>query len=211
MVSSFLQLLKKKYHEQVDETGQAYIDFAVNGADRMKQLIKDLLEYSRLDSKSDEPDETDMGQVMQEVIYTLGDRIRQANATVDVGPLPVIIAHRTQMFQLLQNLVSNGLKYNDQPHPKVSVNALDQSDHWLFEIHDNGIGIEERHYNKIFAIFQRLHTRSQYSGTGIGLSVCKKIVERAGGSIWVQSKPGSGSTFYFTIPKIESMEEDGQH
>ncbi|MCR6720128.1 MAG: PAS domain S-box protein [Chitinophagaceae bacterium] len=211
MVSSFLQLLKKKYHEQVDETGQAYIDFAVNGADRMKQLIKDLLEYSRLDSKSDEPDETDMGQVMQEVIYTLGDRIRQANATVDVGPLPVIIAHRTQMFQLLQNLVSNGLKYNDQPHPKVSVNALDQSDHWLFEIHDNGIGIEERHYNKIFAIFQRLHTRSQYSGTGIGLSVCKKIVERAGGSIWVQSKPGSGSTFYFTIPKIESMEENGQH
>lgn len=202
MVSSFLQLLKKKYHERVDETGQAYIDFAVNGADRMKRLIKDLLDYSRLDSKSDEPGQTDMGQVLQEVIYTLGDRISQSNAVVEAGPLPVILAHRTQMFQLLQNLVSNGLKYNQQLQPRISIHALDQSDHWLFEVHDNGIGIEEKYYNKIFIIFQRLHTRSQYSGTGIGLSVCKKIVEKAGGSIWVQSKPGSGSTFYFTIPKV---------
>lgn len=201
MVSSFLQLLKKKYDSNIDETGQSYIDFAVNGAERMKSLIKDLLEYSRLDSKPLEPTETDMAQVVQEVIYTLEDRIRQCNATVDVGPLPIIMAHRTQMFQLMQNLVSNGLKYNKSENPVVRINALDQSDHWLFEVQDNGIGIEEKYFNKIFVIFQRLHQPGQYSGTGIGLSVCKKIVERAGGEIWVKSMPGSGSTFYFTIPK----------
>ncbi len=202
MVSSFLQLLKKKYNTQLDETGQGYIDFAVDGAERMKRLIKDLLDYSRLDSKEDDLDDTDMNQVVQEVIYTLGERIQKQNAVVDTGPLPVLPkTHRTQLFQLMQNLISNGLKYNRTEQPTVSVHALEQADHWLFEVRDNGIGIDPKYFDKIFVIFQRLHNRTQYSGTGIGLAVCKKIVERAGGMIWVKSVPDSGSSFYFTIPK----------
>jgi PAS domain S-box-containing protein len=205
MVSSFLQLLKKKYNTQLDETGQGYIDFAVDGAERMKRLIKDLLDYSRLDSKEEDLDDTDMNQVVQEVIYTLGERIRKQNAIVETGPLPMLPkTHRTQLFQLMQNLISNGLKYNKTEQPTVRVHALEQADHWLFEVRDNGIGIDPKYFDKIFVIFQRLHNRTQYSGTGIGLAVCKKIVERAGGMIWVKSVPDSGSSFYFTIPKRNS-------
>ncbi len=202
MVSSFLQLLKKKYNAQLDETGQGYIDFAVDGAERMKRLIKDLLDYSRLESKEEDLDDTDMNQVLQEVIYTLGDRISKQNAIVETGPMPILPkTHRTQLFQLMQNLISNGLKYNKTEQPTVRVHALEQADHWLFEVRDNGIGIDPKYFDKIFVIFQRLHNRSQYSGTGIGLAVCKKIIERMGGIIWVKSVPDNGSSFYFTVPK----------
>jgi light-regulated signal transduction histidine kinase (bacteriophytochrome) len=146
-----------------------------------------------------------MNQVVQEVIYTLGERIRKQNAIVETGPLPMLPkTHRTQLFQLMQNLISNGLKYNKTEQPTVRVHALEQADHWLFEVRDNGIGIDPKYFDKIFVIFQRLHNRTQYSGTGIGLAVCKKIVERAGGMIWVKSVPDSGSSFYFTIPKRNS-------
>ena len=206
MVSSFMQLLEKKYGHLLDATGQEYIHYAVDGADRMKRLIQDLLNYTRLEAAQEDPGDTDMNQVVQEVIYTLSDRIQKSNASVEFGTLPVLSGtHRTQMFQLIQNLVSNGIKYNQQEKPVVRIDALDQSDHWLFQVSDNGIGIDPRYFDKIFMVFQRLHARQQYSGTGIGLSVCKKIVERAGGNIWVDSVAGAGSTFSFTIPKMQAI------
>jgi PAS domain S-box-containing protein len=202
MVSSFLQLLDRKYGNKLDDTAREYVRFAVNGADKMKRLIQDLLDYSRLDSGRDELGDTDMNQIVQEVIYTLDDRIKMRGALIEVGQLPVLSdTNRTQMFQLIQNLVNNGLKYNEQSQPIVRIDALEQADHWLFTVNDNGIGIEPRFFDRIFVVFQRLHSQSQYNGTGIGLSVCKKIVERAGGNIWVESALGQGSTFSFTIPK----------
>ncbi|WP_276503192.1 PAS domain S-box protein [Terrimonas pollutisoli] len=199
MISSFLQLLQKKYNKQLDETAGQYISYAVDGAERMKRLILDLLEYSRVGTSRDQFTDTDINEVVGQVLETFNNKIQQTGALVKVHAMPVVKAVRIQMVQLFQNLVSNSLKYNTSPAPEIEIGCEKKDGAWQFFVKDNGIGIDQKYFEKVFAIFQRLHNKNQFSGTGIGLAICKKIAEKHGGNIWVASCPGNGSTFFFTI------------
>jgi len=201
MVSSFLQLLQKKYNGRLDNKADQYIHYAVDGAERMKALIMDLLEYSRVGTGKDGFDWVDTETVIGEVGDIFREKIISARATIDVAPLPTVWADKVQLTQLFQNLVSNALKYHSDQRPVIRIRAEEEACHWKFSIGDNGIGIDPQFFDKIFIIFQRLHNKNDYSGTGIGLAICKKIVERHGGRIWVESTPQKGSLFYFTILK----------
>lgn len=204
MVSSFLQLFEKKYKNQIDETADKYIHFAVDGAERMKRLIQDLLKYSRAGRSQDELGSTDMNQVAAEVVTTFEPEIRERNATIKTGHLPVLPRTRkVQMVQLLQNIISNALKYNNSKNPLIQIDATETEDHWQITIKDNGIGFDEKYADKVFMIFQRLHHKEEFSGTGIGLAICKKIMELHGGQIRVESEPGKGSIFYLTFFKTK--------
>lgn len=202
MVSSFLQLLKKKYDSQLDHQAQEYIHYAVDGSERMKQLILDLLEYSRAGTNEEKRELVDLNKILSEVINMMGQSIKDTDTQIEVGELPQVMGVPTQMIQLFQNLIGNAIKYK-KPHmaPVISILAKEEKSYWLFEIADNGMGIDERFHEKIFIIFQRLHNRKEFKGTGIGLAICKKIVERHGGEIGVNSVPEKGSTFYFTLKK----------
>jgi two-component system CheB/CheR fusion protein len=201
MVSSFLQLLEKKYKDQLDETAKQYIHFAVDGAERMKKLILDLLAYSRAGTSKEITVAVDMNQIVKDVIATFSFALKETEGEITVDDLPTIVAVKSQMQQLLQNLVSNALKYRGDRSPKIKISCTEEQLYWCFRVADNGIGIDERFYEKIFVIFQRLHNKTEYSGTGIGLAICKKIVERHGGTIQVESKPGVGTTFIFSVKK----------
>jgi light-regulated signal transduction histidine kinase (bacteriophytochrome) len=207
MVSSFLSLLEKKLGDKLDPVNKKYIDFAVDGAERMKKLIHDLLEYSRTGNRSEARKMVDCNEIMMNVRKLFALRIAETNATLVVSSLPVIEAVETEMQQLFQNLVSNALKYHNGKALQVEVGCTEEDQSWKFYVKDNGLGIDNKYFEKIFVIFQRLHNKSEYSGTGIGLSVCKKIVNRHGGEIWVTSELGKGSTFYFTIPKTQPCEK----
>lgn len=204
MVSSFLQLLQKRYHEKLDSKANEYIHFAVDGAERMKTLILDLLKFSRVNTSVDEHELIDLNEICENVLITYKQTIAKNNAAINVGALPAILGSKTELMQLFQNLIGNALKYRSEQPPVVDIDVTDADAFWQFSIADNGIGIDPRFYKKIFVIFQRLHHKNEYSGTGIGLAICKKIIERHGGKIWVESKPGTGSTFYFTLPKHKS-------
>lgn len=201
MVSSFLQLLQKKYKGQLDEKADQYIYYAVDGAERMKSLIMDLLEYSRVGSAKEGFERVETETVLKEAGDIFREKIISARAQVDVGPLPVVWGDKVQLLQLFQNLLSNALKYHGDRLPVIRIRAVEEPGRWLFSVEDNGIGVDPQFFDKIFIIFQRLHNKTDYSGTGIGLAICKKIVERHGGRIWVESAPDQGSTFYFTILK----------
>jgi PAS domain S-box-containing protein len=201
MVSSFLQLLQKKYSDQLDQTANQYIDFAVDGSERMKRLILDLLEYSRVGTNKDVFTDTDMGEVIETVLKNYDSKITEKDAVIKVSLMPVIKANKTQITQLIQNLIGNALKYNTSFVPEIEIGCEDKENAWQFFIRDNGIGIDPKFFDKIFVIFQRLHNKTQFSGTGIGLAICKKIVDRHNGNIWLTSELGSGSCFYFTIKK----------
>lgn len=200
MVTSFLQLLEKKYQPVLDETAKQYINYAVDGADRMKRLILDLLDYSRVVTNKEEFIETDMNVVMKQVLDIFGSKIRESGAVFKIQTLPSIKANTMQMIQLLQNLVSNSLKFTTSA-PEIEIGYEDKGDSWQFFVRDNGIGIEDKFFDKVFGIFQRLHNRNQFSGTGIGLAICKKIIEKHSGAIWIKSVPGKGTIFFFTIKK----------
>ncbi|WP_290795106.1 PAS domain-containing sensor histidine kinase [Flavihumibacter sp. UBA7668] len=202
MVSSFLQLLDKRYREKIDDAGRQYINFAVGGAERMKKLINDLLEYSRIEHALGNLDVVDMMQVVKEVCLNLQEAIADNEAKIKFEKLPVLQkGNYSGMVQLLQNLIGNALKYRSEAPVSIQISCKEEADQWLFSVKDNGIGIESDYFEKIFIIFQRLHNMSEYSGTGIGLAICKKIVEQHGGKIWVYSIENQGSTFYFTIKK----------
>ena len=204
MVSSFLQLLQRRYADQLDETADEYIEYAVDGAKRMQVLIRDLLAYSRVGTRGKPFKPVDMNRTLEVVLTDLGPALGDVDADVQAEPLPTISADETQMRQLLQNLIANAIKFRDDDPPEVRVSAekVQEGDEpvWRFAVADNGIGIDPQYEDRIFQIFQRLHTRDEYEGTGIGLAMCKKIVERHGGRIWFESEPGDGTTFYFTIP-----------
>jgi len=168
----------------------------------MKQLITDLLVYSRVGTHPEEFSPTECDAVFKEVLQNLDVVVKESGAEVTHDPLPTVIADRSQMSQLFQNLVSNAIKFTGSRSPRVHLSARHVSTEWIFSISDNGIGISPEHRERIFVIFQRLHDRMAYPGTGIGLALCKKIVERHGGRIWVESHPGEGSTFFFTIPAV---------
>ena len=201
MVSSFLQLLQKRYGGQLDAKADQYIHYAVDGAERMKALIMDLLEYSRVGTGKEGFGWIDTSIVLREVGDIFREKIIDARARVDIGEMPRVLGDKVQLTQLFQNLLSNALKYHSDLAPVIKIKAIEEANHWRFSISDNGIGIDPQFFDKIFIIFQRLHNKSDYSGTGIGLAICKKIVERHGGYIWVESAPDKGSTFYFTISK----------
>ena len=202
MVSSFLQLLQKKYSGQLDAKADQYIHYAVDGAERMKALIMDLLEYSRVGTGKEGFGWVETAAVMAEVGETFREKIVAARARVEIGVMPRVWGDKVQLTQLLQNLVSNALKYHSDEPPVIRIGVVEEEPgHWRFSVADNGIGIDPLFFDKIFIIFQRLHNKTDYSGTGIGLAICKKIVERHGGKIWVESDRQQGSTFFFTINK----------
>jgi PAS domain S-box-containing protein len=200
MVSSYLQLLERRYREMLDQDAREFIGFAVDGASRMQGLIDDLLAYSRVGRVEQGMREVDMGAVTEEVLRDLGTQIEEKRASVQVGPLPMLWAEPLQQRQLLQNLISNALKFSrpDVP-PRIQVSAERNETEWVMSVADNGIGIEPQHRERIFNMFQRLHGRGEYPGTGIGLAICKKIVERHGGRIWVEPAGDGGSVLRFSL------------
>jgi signal transduction histidine kinase len=201
MVSSFLHLLERKMEGKLDESSRQYITFAIDGAERMKVLIQDLLQYSRVSTSRESVADVDCNEIMQSVRSLLALSIQETHAKLEVHELPVIKAVQPQVLQLFQNLVANALKYHGEKRPEIEVGYLSKNGMYEFYVKDNGIGIDPKFYDRIFIIFQRLHNKAEYSGTGIGLSICKKIVEKHGGKIRVESEPGKGATFYFTLPR----------
>ncbi|MFC0183939.1 ATP-binding protein [Pseudarcicella hirudinis] len=201
MVNSFLQLLNKKYSGQLDEQAEKYIHFAVDGAQRMNQLILDLLEYSRVGLNRDTFKAVDMNDIVARSLTIFKERIEEDEATVIVEQLPVIRANKMQMEQLIQNLIGNALKYRSEYKPELHFEVKEEDKYWKFSLKDNGIGIDPRFFRKIFTIFQRLHNKKEYSGTGVGLAICNKIIEKHGGKMWVESEAGAGSKFFFTISR----------
>lgn len=200
MVSSYMQLLDRKYQERLDEKGRMYIHYAVDGTIRMQNLIDGLLGYSRI-SRQKKLSPVDTNAICAAALANLEQAVREAKGQVSVAALPTVNGEPTQLVQLFQNLIGNGLKYRKpEVPPRVHVSAKREEGWWTFAVRDNGIGIDPKHHDRVFQIFQRLHTKEEYPGTGIGLASCMKIVERHGGRIWFESTPGQGSTFYFTLP-----------
>lgn len=202
MITSFLGLIERKYAGVLDEKGHQYIHFAVDGARRMKEIILDLLEFSRLGNTSGPKKQSNSFDLLQEVLVLNGKLINEKNAVIHIGPMPEISCHPSQIIQVFQNLISNGLKYQPTDNiPEIWIEGQDLEKEWKFTVRDNGIGIDPEFQEKIFIIFQRLHQKEQFSGSGIGLALCKKIVEFHGGKIWVESALGAGSSFHFTLTK----------
>ena len=200
-VASFCRLLQRNYGGRLDEKADTYIEYAVDGAVRMQDLINDLLDFSRLGRRELAPEPTDTRAVASRAVRNLDASIEEAGATVEVGDLPVVRAEPAHLTQLFQNLIGNAVKFRAPERPmKVEVGARRDGDLWLFWVRDNGIGIEPQYAERIFVVFQRLHGREQYPGTGIGLAICRRVVERLGGTIWMESQPGEGSTFFWTLP-----------
>lgn len=195
----FLQLLQSKYNAQLDEKANHYIERAVKAGHRMQSLISDLLKVSRVSTADTAFEPADLSALLEETLGHLESTITKKNAKVTCSRLPSLMVDRHQILSLFQNLIVNALKYNDDPQPAIEIEGEDQGHEWRFFVRDNGIGIGPQFHEKIFMIFQRLHSRKEYSGSGIGLALCKKIVERHGGTIWVESEPGKGATFYFTL------------
>jgi PAS domain S-box-containing protein len=200
MISSYLQLLQRRYQGNLDDKADKYIYYAVDGAARMQNLINDLLEFSRVATRAKEPEPIDSELVLCQTLSNLELYIKQNNATVTHDLLPEVMADSSQLGQVFQNLIANGLKFHSGKAPKIHISAEKKEKEWLFSVKDNGIGIDPQYSQKIFEVFKRLHRKEEYSGTGIGLSICKKIVERHGGRIWVESELGKGAIFYFTLP-----------
>jgi PAS domain S-box-containing protein len=200
MVASYTQLLARRYKGKLDADADEFIGYAVDGATRMRQLINALLDYSRVGTRGKPFGPTSCEEILNQAIANLQASIKENNAVVTHDHLPTVMADATQMIQLFQNLVGNAIKFHSEKKPKVHVGAERNGTEWIFSVRDNGIGIDPQYFDRIFVIFQRLHSRGEYPGTGIGLAICKKIIERHKGRIWVESQPENGATFYFTIP-----------
>jgi light-regulated signal transduction histidine kinase (bacteriophytochrome) len=201
MVTSYLQLLEQRYGGRLDADAHEFIGFAVDGARRMQALIEDLLTYSRLGTKGKPLAPTDCAAVMATVLRSLHVAIEESGARIECGDLPVVQGDEAQLAQLLQNLLANAIKFRAGPAPRIAVRAVADGACWRFDVEDNGIGIDKEYSERIFEMFQRLHSRNTYPGTGIGLAICKKIVERHGGRIWVDPSARQGTTFSFTLPR----------
>jgi hypothetical protein len=201
MISSYVQLLQRRYKDRLDEDADEFMDYAVDGAKRMQGLIQGLLQYSRVGTHGNPFESVDCNAVLDKALTNLKMLMAESGAEVTHDPLPTLSADSTQLLQLFQNLIDNACKFREDTFPRVHVSARLDCGHWLFYVRDNGIGVDPDYAERIFVIFQRLHGRGEYPGTGIGLAICKKIVERHGGRIWVESQLGVGTTFFFTIPQ----------
>ncbi|HEY1658324.1 MAG TPA: ATP-binding protein, partial [Candidatus Sulfotelmatobacter sp.] len=209
MVAAYTQLLAERYQGKLDADADKFIGYAREGAVRMQVLIQDLLAFSRVGRKEKPFTCVDCNAVMRDVLQVLAQTITESGATVTFSRLPEVWADNTQMVQVLQNLIGNAIKFRGKEPSVVSVQAEKRNQEWLFSVADNGIGIAPENAEQIFAVFQRLHSRSEYPGNGIGLAICKKIVERYGGKIWVESQSGCGSAFKFTMP-VQSPASAGE-
>ena len=206
MVTGFLTQLEKKYGSSFDHKAKQYIHFAVDGAQRMRRLILDLLEFSRVGRIQDHLEEVDLNNIINEILLLYHTEIQEKSAVIVTAKLPIIFSHRSAVTQVFQNLIGNALKYSkDEPPVHINISVQEQEKYWQFSVADNGIGILQEYFEKIFVIFQRLNDREKYPGSGIGLAITKKIVDNLGGSIRVQSEEGRGSTFYFTILKNTTL------
>jgi len=200
MVATYTQLLAERYQGKLDASADKYIHYAVDGALRMQTLVQDLLAFSRVGRQGRELKPTDCNQMVESALKNLQTAVEETGARVEHGPLPVVLADGSQLLQLFQNLLSNAIKFRGSDPPHIQVTAQRKPAEWIFSVTDNGIGIAPEHAEVIFVIFKRLHTRTEYPGSGIGLSICKKIVEQHRGRIWVESQAGRGATFKFTLP-----------
>jgi len=200
-IKSYSELLEMRYKDQLDEKAGKYLNVITSGAERMQTLIDDLLTYSRVTTKAKEFEPVDLREIADEVCEILEIRINESKAIISYDKLPVINGDSRQMKQLFQNLISNALKFKSENNPTIEISATEKKDRWQFKLQDNGIGFEMEYAERIFMAFHRLHNRAEYKGSGIGLAICKKIVQRHGGNIWAESEPGKGATFYFTFPK----------
>lgn len=202
MVASYTQLLAKRYKGKLDADADEFIGYAVDGANRMQKLIQDLLAYSRVTTQGHAVEWVDCNALMEEVLSNLRLAVEESRAVVTHDIPPTVMADRGQLGQVFQNLIGNAIKFRGQEPPWVHISAKRKDAEWRFAIRDNGIGIDPQYADRIFVVFQRLHDREAYPGTGIGLAICKKIIERHGGRIWVESQLGKGATFYFTLPVV---------
>lgn len=209
MIVTYLQLLEREYVDILDKNAKDYLNFAVEGAKRMQVLISDLLTFSQVGTGQHPFEITDCEVVLHDVLDNLKISIEESHAQITHDPLPKVLADKTQLIQLFQNLVSNAIKFSDKSETKIHIGVEPFKNTWLFSVQDNGIGIDPQHFERIFSLFQRLHTREKYQGTGIGLAVCKKIVEQHGGQIWVESSLGNGTIFHFTLPVAKLQEKTG--
>ena len=201
MISSYTQLLVRRYGDRFDKEAKEFMDYVVDGSSRMKQLIEDILAYSRIGTRGRELAPVESEAALKRALGSLRGSIEASGATVTYEHLPPVNADAVQLAQLFQNLIGNALKFRGAGAPLVRVSATERADAWEFAVSDNGIGIDPEFFGRIFMVFQRLHGKGEYPGTGIGLAICKKVVDRHGGRIWVESRPGAGSTFFFTLPR----------
>lgn len=201
MITSYVQILNKRYRGKFDTKADEFMDFIVEGTTRMDDLLDDLLEYSRVGKKGDPFQPVDLNKVVKFTSDNLKRIISKSGAEIRYSKLPTVTADEVQMIQVFQNLVGNAIKFRGSDPPRISISAEPADHEWTICVHDNGIGIDPKHLERIFLMFRRLHGREKYAGTGVGLSICKKIVERHGGRIWAESEPGKGSKFCFTIKK----------
>ena len=207
MVASYIELLAERYQGRLDAKADKYIGYAVDGAKRMQVLINDLLNLSRIGRNPKPFEKTDCRALVAEVLEALGKSVEESKAKVAVSDnLPMVMADRNLLGLLFQNLIGNAIKYRSDRKPVIEVSAARNADAWVFEVRDNGIGIASEFHDRIFVVFQRLHERGKYPGTGIGLAIARKIAELHGGRIWVESTEGSGSRFMFTIPDNLNVE-----
>ena len=206
-IKMFAELLAQEYRDKLNSQADEYIDYITDSAERMQILIKDLLAYCRAGKNEQTWISVDLKDVINNVLRDLEASIKESKAKIKIDRLPTVQANPREINQLFQNLISNGIKFRGKDTPCIEINAQSQQQQWLISVKDNGIGIEPQYQDKIFQIFQRLHSLEEYPGTGVGLAICQKIVERHGGSIWVESQPNRGSTFYFTLPQKEFIQQ----
>jgi signal transduction histidine kinase len=204
MVKSYTQLLERRYKDKLDQSAKDFIDFAVDGADRMGKFIQDLLKFSRVETRGRPFELTDTRKIVERLEDYFSQQIQENNVSFRYNALPTLKADKEQLYEVFKHLIHNALKFRSKNPPEIEISANKKDDRYIFSIKDNGIGIKEKNFERIFIIFQRLHTRSEYAGTGVGLALCKRIIERHGGEIWINSTVGEGSTFYFSIPIREN-------
>ncbi len=207
MVSSYVSLLGRRYDGQLDDRADKYIHFAVDGANRMQRLIHDLLAYSRVGTRGEELTPTEIVPLLEETLSNLEVAIGESNAEIVYSDLPRVMGDPSQLRQLLQNILGNALKFRSEKRPRVELAAERNGDHWTFSIRDNGVGFDQRYADRIFGVFKRLHRNAEIPGTGIGLAICQRIIDRHGGRIWAESELGEGSCFYFTLPAVTESGE----
>jgi len=213
MIRSFSERLDVHLKDKIkgDKKAQKYLHFVTDGAMRSQELIHDILSYSSVNSDTSNLEHVDLNALVQVIQTTMCAEQKTIPQNISWDKLPSVMGNKTQLYQLLQNLINNGLKYQKaNATPKVHVGLTDSGDEWIISVRDNGIGMNEKHLSKIFEVFQRLHRRSEYAGTGIGLSICRKVIERHGGKIWVESEIDHGSTFFFSLPKSENSTLDAE-
>lgn len=200
MVSSYTQLLERRYHDKLDQDANDFIDFAVDGANRLKRMLDDLLLYSRIGTRGSAFEPVDLNFAVSQAIKNLEKPIRDTHAIVAHDNMPLLMGDKVQLIQVFQNIISNAIKFRSAAKPEIQIKVVERENDWLFSLKDNGIGFDSEHKERIFIPFQKLHGRDKYSGTGMGLAICKRIIRKHGGSIYSESTPEKGSTFYFSLP-----------